>query len=92
MGRETTNPVSRLFFDYNHQKCESTCTVQRCCRPLIKGRHSHNLEIHIRSLNSHEAKILDQAKEDTNNYKIQNIKRPSNDSTVQLSSKVININ
>lgn len=90
MGRKTTNPVSKLFFDYNHQKDESTCTVQGCRKPLMKGRHSHNLETHIRSFHSHEAKILDQAKEYTKNNKVQNIKRPSDDSTVQLSSKVIN--
>lgn len=90
MGRKTTNPVSKLFFDYNHQKDESTCTVQGCRKPLMKGRHGHNLETHIRSFHSHEAKILDQAKEDIKNNKVQNIKRPSDDSTVQLSSKVIN--
>ncbi|KAL5239024.1 hypothetical protein ACI65C_006434 [Semiaphis heraclei] len=45
---KTTNPVSKLFFDYNHQKDESTCTVQGCRKPLMKGRHSHNLETHIR--------------------------------------------
>ncbi|KAF0725558.1 Uncharacterized protein FWK35_00030366 [Aphis craccivora] len=52
----------------------------------MKGRHSHNLETHIRSFHSHEAKILDQAKEDTNS--VIRFKISIRDSTVQLSSKV----
>jgi len=59
----------------------------------MKGRHGHNLETHIRSFHSHEAKILDQAKEEIKNNKVvQNVKRSSDNSTVQLSSKVINNN
>ncbi|XP_060845811.1 uncharacterized protein LOC132925431 [Rhopalosiphum padi] len=64
MGRKITNPVSGLFFKYNHQKDESSCTVEGC------------------------PKILDQAKEEIKNNKVvQNVKRSSDDSTVQLSSK-----
>lgn len=46
MGRKNTNPVGRLFFTYNKETNESTCTVEGCVKRILKGHHSNNLETH----------------------------------------------
>lgn len=49
MGRPQSNPVKKLFFTYNIDKNESTCQIEGCRRPILKGNVSHNLETHIRT-------------------------------------------
>ncbi|KAL5246026.1 hypothetical protein ACI65C_013434 [Semiaphis heraclei] len=70
MGRKPTNPVGKLFFTYNIEKNESTCNVKDCCRPVMKGQHSHNLETHIKTSHPEEWEILVKAKQDIENEKI----------------------
>jgi len=87
MGRKLTNPVGQLYFNYNILKNESVCKIEGCRRPILKGRHSNNLETHIRSNHSKEYKVL----QDMKNEDIPKQKRPIDDSIVELSSsKVIN--
>jgi len=62
MGRKKSNPVGSLFFKFDHDKNISTCKVEGCHRPVLKGNHSHNLETHIRSYHTDEYKILIEAK------------------------------
>lgn len=89
MGRKPTNPVGKLFFTYNIEKDESTCNVKGCCRPIMKGQHSHNLETHIKTSHIQEWNILVKAKEDIENEKIASKKEKRRlDDTVTFPSKV----
>jgi len=86
MGRNQTNPVSKLFYTYNIQKNESTCNIKQCRRPILKGRHSYNLETHIKCNHPEENKVL-KSKKNENTLKD---KRPLDDATIALPSlKVI---
>lgn len=69
MGRKKTNPVSHLFFTFHKERNESTCTVEGCIKPILKGNHSNNLETHIRSFHPNEYKILQAVK---NEHDVQN--------------------
>lgn len=78
MGRKTTNPVGKLFFKYNIDKNESSCIIEGCHRS-IKGRHSQNLETHIRSYHAEQFEVLVKSK-----AQIQKIKVSENeDPTIQ---------
>lgn len=86
MGRKSTNPVGKLYFTYSVEKNESICQIEGCHRPIIKGRHSHNLETHIRTTHSKESTILINAKKDIKereNVFNQNEKRQIDISTTQ---------
>jgi len=88
MGRHQTNPVKNLFFTYDINKNESVCTIEGCRRPVLKGSASHNLETHIRTTHT------DEAKEDLKKTKFKTgvLKRLNNDGNNSCSSKVrINI-
>jgi len=89
MGRKPTNPVGKLFFTYNIEKDESTCNVKGCCRPVMKGQHSHNLEVHIKTSHIQEWDILVKAKQDIENEKIASKKEKRRlDDTATFPSKV----
>lgn len=89
MGRKPSNPVGKLFFTYNIEKDESTCNVKGCCRPVMKGQHSHNLETHIKTSHPQEWNILVKAKQDIENEKIVNKKEKRRlDDTATFPSKV----
>lgn len=59
--KKITNPVGKLFFKYNIDKNESSCIIEGCHRS-IKGRHSQNLETHIRSYHLEELEVLIKSK------------------------------
>jgi len=85
MGRKSTNPVSELYITYDIQKDVSTCNIENCRRPLLKGRHSNNLETHIKCHHDNEYKILQRMKS------VFQEKRQLDDANVALPSlKVIN--
>ncbi|KAL5239421.1 hypothetical protein ACI65C_006831 [Semiaphis heraclei] len=93
MGRKPTNPVGKLFFTYNIEKNESTCNVKDCCRPVMKGQHSHNLETHIKTSHPEEWEILVKAKQDIENEKILSKKEKRRlDDTATFPSKCIFMN
>jgi len=82
MGRKNTNPVGRLFFTYNKETNESTCTVEGCVQRILKGHHSNNLETHIRSFHPVEYLNLQAVKNDGQ------IKRQHNINSSLFPSKV----
>jgi len=87
MGRKSTNPVSELYFTYDIQKDVSTCKIENCRRPLLKGRHSNNLETHIKCHHDKEYKVLQRIKSEN----VLQEKRQLDDANVELPSlKVIN--
>lgn len=81
MGRKTTNPVGKLFFKYNVDKNDSSCIIEGCHR-IIKGRHSQNLETHIRSYHADEYEVLVKSKVQKIKV-IENEKRELQDPTTQ---------
>lgn len=89
MGRKPSNPVGKLFFTYNIEKDESTCNVKGCCRPVMKGQHSHNLETHIKTSHIQEWEILVKAKQSIDSEKMASKKEKRRlDDTAIFPSKV----
>lgn len=87
MGRKKTNPVGKLFFTYYIEKDVSTCKVDGCPRSVLKGKHSNNLETHIRSYHPDEYKQLTEAKNGQERVK-QIEKYQANNISAMFSSKV----
>lgn len=87
MGRKKSNPVGQLYFTYDAEKDVSTCKVDGCQRSVLKGRHSNNLETHIRSYHPDEHKQLIVTKNYGEGVKqVENYR--SNDISAIFSSKV----
>lgn len=64
MGRKNTNPVGKLYFTYDLSKDHSVCNIVGCPRPILKGKHSRNLETHIKTTHPIELNILTSKKND----------------------------
>jgi len=66
MPRTKSNPVGRMFFQYNLNTNESTCKVPNCKNPVRTGNHSGNLENHIKQYHKEEYGISFKRKEKNN--------------------------
>jgi len=58
MPRTKSNPVGRVFFQYNLNADESTCQIANCENPVRTGNHSGNLENHIKQFHEEQCGIL----------------------------------
>jgi len=47
MERSNSNPVRKMFFEYNKITDISKCKIMNCPHPSMKGRHSQTLKIHV---------------------------------------------
>jgi len=81
MGRKKSNYVGQLFFKYDCEKNRSTCKVEGCHRPVLKGSHSNNLETHIRSYHPDEYTILIEAKNKSYEVKQIVVSQPNTSAT-----------
>jgi len=58
MPKIKSNPVQRMFFQYDIHKNESTCQILNCANPVRTVNHSGNLESHIKNYHKEQYILL----------------------------------